>query len=248
MTFHNAEVVESACKGAVFVVTGPTSGLGFAMYEVLRSHHASVIAVGRNIERLARAGEQAADEAIAAIEADFQSPDRKRWLEQVHDALVHALNETSQKTLVFVNNAGSIEPLGAAIELDFDAVELAMRINFVSPLALAAMMAQLAAERGRRLRIVNITTGAARRPIGGWLPYCASKAACQIALDVLAVENPDVELRHIDPGIIDTEMQARIRDKGRVTAFGLPPSDATQLRSPLDAAFDVLVRALGDIQ
>jgi DNA-binding transcriptional regulator YiaG len=66
-----------------------------------------------------------------------------------------------------------------------------------------------------------------------------------MALDVLAIENTDVELLHIDPGVIDTGMQELIRKRDLMTRQSAPPADLSQLRTPAAVAQDVLARAMG---
>ncbi len=65
-------------------------------------------------------------------------------------------------------------------------------------------------------RIVTISSGAATRPIAGWSLYCAGKAGLDHFARVMADEQADcprpVQLINVSPGVIDTDMQAAIRD------------------------------------
>ncbi|MEP6613265.1 MAG: SDR family NAD(P)-dependent oxidoreductase, partial [Mucilaginibacter sp.] len=66
-----------------------------------------------------------------------------------------------------------------------------------------------------KVSIVNITTGAATKPVAYWSLYGASKAYLQMFLKVLSeenIENSNLTVYNIDPGTIDTEMQSTIRD------------------------------------
>jgi benzil reductase ((S)-benzoin forming) len=239
--------LEAALRGAVFVLTGPTSGLGLALYDLLNGAGVPLIAIGRKVERLAHNQDviDADKHKIALIEADFASINSADWLDESRVKAARMLEAHPEKTFVFLNNAGTIAPLCAAVDIETGALNGAMQINFVAPLTLATTMLKISAENGRHLRIVNITTGAARRPIAGWLAYCAGKAACRMALDVLAIENTDVELLHIDPGVIDTGMQELIRKRDLMTRQSVPPADLSQLRTPAAVAQDVLARAMG---
>lgn len=115
------------------------------------------------------------------------------------------------KVVVFINNAGTIEPIGKAIDMPTFNIENALRVNCLGPLSLAKHLAVETREIGARLFILNVSSGAARRPIKGWMAYCVSKAAAVMAFDVLAAENGHVEVLHFDPGVMDTDMQSHIR-------------------------------------
>ncbi len=114
-----------------------------------------------------------------------------------------------------INNAGTVDPIGSLAGLDVAAADTALRVNVLAPMIFTSRL--LAAMRGRdgELRIMNVSSGAARRPIPGWSVYCTSKAA----LDMMSLctqaeaDHAGIRLRvtAIAPGIIDTAMQAKIR-------------------------------------
>lgn len=221
---------------SLVVLTGATSGLGLAMLRMLCERRVPVVAVGRNVIRVAQPG-------VTLAEADLAAASTADWIGRFSEAINDVLNVHPKRSLVLISNAGTIAPIGPAASLDDDRLVEAMQINFAAPLAMAKVVTDLASRGQRQLRIVNITTGAAVRPIAGWLAYCASKAACKMALDVLALENPSVELVHVDPGVVDTPMQAYIRDQAAVHT-DLAPGRIFPLKSPDVAAREVLARAL----
>ena len=63
--------------------------------------------------------------------------------------------------------------------------------------------------------IVNVSSGAALKGYAGWSLYCASKAGMEGFIRALAAEERHQEhpflAISVDPGVIDTEMQASIR-------------------------------------
>ena len=115
------------------------------------------------------------------------------------------------KAVVFINNAGTIEPIGKAEDILASDLERALRVNCTGPLTLAQQLVIKTREVGARLFILNVSSGAARHPIKGWMAYCVSKAAAVMALEVLAMENVHVTVQHFDPGVMDTDMQKHIR-------------------------------------
>lgn len=120
------------------------------------------------------------------------------------------LNHQSSQ-VVFINNAGVIEPISKVLDMPLNQIDISMNVNFKSPLGLAKYLACQTKKIGIEFLIINITTGATTKPTQGWLAYCASKAAVKIALDVLEIENNHVKVIHFDPGVMDTDMQAIIR-------------------------------------
>jgi NAD(P)-dependent dehydrogenase (short-subunit alcohol dehydrogenase family) len=67
--------------------------------------------------------------------------------------------------------------------------------------------------------VVFISSGAAARPIRHWAAYCAAKAGGEMFFRVLAEERPDLSVVSVNPGRMDTAMQAVLRrssfpDKG----------------------------------
>ena len=64
-------------------------------------------------------------------------------------------------------------------------------------------------------RVINISSGAGRRPIFGWSAYCASKAALDMASRAAALEartrEQAVHVVSLAPGVIDTPMQGIVR-------------------------------------
>ena len=94
--------------------------------------------------------------------------------------------------------------------------------------------------------IMNISSGAARRPIGSWSLYCAAKASMAMLCEVIDIEQkhyfPDnpVKIFSVSPGIVDTKAQVNIRkanpedfsDLGMFIDF----KEKNQLADPKDVA------------
>ncbi len=114
-------------------------------------------------------------------------------------------------TLVLINNAGWIGPMLPLGEQSDEAIDAALGVNLVAPTILMNRFLKETKDfEGRRV-IVNITSGAATKPIASWNTYCAAKAAIDMLSRVVQLEQPDVEVYAIAPGVVDTAMQAEIR-------------------------------------
>jgi len=97
-------------------------------------------------------------------------------------------------------------------------------------------------------RIINISSGLARRPMFGSGCYCASKAGLDMASRAVLLEcetrGMAVEVSSLAPGVIDTPMQVTIRsaapeDLAEVEKFRAMKADGI-LRPAGDVAADIL--------
>ncbi|MGD9237614.1 MAG: SDR family NAD(P)-dependent oxidoreductase, partial [Desulfobacterales bacterium] len=111
-----------------------------------------------------------------------------------------------------VNNAGMVEPLAPVSGSDVDRWQYNIGVNLLGPFYLIrAAIAELRRQSGR---IVNVSSGAATTPIENASAYCAAKAALNHFSRVLAAEEPRVTVVAVRPGVVDTQMQDTIRQKG----------------------------------
>jgi len=115
---------------------------------------------------------------------------------------------------VVVNNAGQIDPIGHLGETDPAAWAQAIAVNLVGSYNVihAAVPALLQAQG----TVVNISTGAAHAPREGWSAYCSAKAGLAMLTRCVAHEynGRGVAAYGLQPGLVDTEMQMRIRGSG----------------------------------
>ena len=190
------------------IVTGASRGLGAAVARIAGKMGANVVLVGRTVERMeeeARAIQAARGSAFAlsgdvSREADCQAV-IERTLERL--GAVDAL----------VNNAGVVEPIAPLAEADVKAWEQNWAVNVLGPLMLTRLALPSLRERGGR--VINISSGAAENVVGGWGAYSTAKAALNHFTHILASEEPAITAIALLPGIVDTEMQATIREKGK---------------------------------
>jgi len=192
-------------SGKVALVTGARTGLGAAIAEALAAAGATVVASGRRqgdcttvVERIEAAGGRARDFAIDV--ADLSGlPVR-----------IEALAGQAGRLDIIINNAGVIEPMAPVGAIDPVAFDNALRTNVSGPAAIVGVAWPHLAGGGR---IVNILSGAAISPLVGWAAYCASKAALLMFTRVADLEGAPRNIRCIGfaPGLVDTDMQARIR-------------------------------------
>jgi len=187
----------------LYVVTGATKGLGAELAK-------QVAADADN--RLVTLGRSRTD--ATNIEVDLADA---AALGRACDELERRIAGQAFGRAVLINNAGVISPVGPLEKVDAAELERNLAVNFTAPILLMRRFLQATAGVALR-RIVNISSGAARRPIFGWSAYCAAKAGLDMASRAVALEATTrglaVEVASLAPGVIDTPMQATVRGAG----------------------------------
>jgi NAD(P)-dependent dehydrogenase (short-subunit alcohol dehydrogenase family) len=192
----------------VALVTGASRGIGAAA--------ALALAQRGFLPVLAVRDPAAASDAVAAIEAEGLGALRVRC-DVADDASVRAAVAECLRLAgrldALVNNAGQIDPIGRLGDTDPAAWSAAVSVNLVGPYRMAHA-ALPALSHSDAACIVNVSTGAAHAPREGWSAYCSAKAGLAMLTRCLADEYPQVATYGLQPGVVDTEMQVRIRASG----------------------------------
>jgi NAD(P)-dependent dehydrogenase (short-subunit alcohol dehydrogenase family) len=202
------------------IVTGASRGLGAATARWLGKVGGAVSLVARSsaeLDQVAADVNRAGGQAIITV-ADVADPAACAL------AVERTLNVFGRIDAL-VNNAGMVEPLGNAAEVDPIHWKRCIEVNLLGPVHMSrAAVSELRVRSGR---IVNVSSGAAATPIQGASAYCASKAALNHFTRVLAMEEHSIVAVAVRPGVVDTAMQAVLREKG---PGALPPEQAAYYR------------------
>lgn len=189
----------------LYIVTGASSGLGKALTKIALQEGHQVIAIARS--------PVAKQDRLDVIQQDLKdvckiSAPLKVALQK------HDLNKFG--SICLINNAGVVEPVGHAQDLDDDSIIGNIEVNLTAPMVLtSAFLEATKAFNGWRT-IVNISSGVAVNPIASWSAYSAAKGGLRIYSHALAKEfKSQVKTRVLSfsPGIMDTKMQGVIRNQ-----------------------------------
>lgn len=190
------------------IVTGHTRGLGAALAEYLLSLDIPVLALSRSRNPALAARHAGRLEEVELDLADLAG--LETWL--AGDGLRRFF--AGAHTVLLVNNAGMLQPVGPIEGQDAGAIARAVSVNVAAPLMLASALAAASSEAQDR-RIVHVSSGAARNAYPGWSIYCATKAALDHHARAVALDpNRALRICSVAPGVIDTDMQAEIRATG----------------------------------
>jgi len=194
----------------VVVVTGAGRGIGKATAIAMARRGWRVALVSRSRAELESVGETIGGrggEAICHVgDVSDLGAVREMWA---------GICEKWETPDCLVNNAAVVEPVGAAFESDPLAWARLMEINltgafFCAHTALKDMVEQ------RRGSLLNIVSGMGLRVFPHFSAYSVSKAGLIHLTRVLAEEvRPyGVTVNALDPGLVDTDMQAGLRNLG----------------------------------
>jgi NAD(P)-dependent dehydrogenase (short-subunit alcohol dehydrogenase family) len=229
--------VSNELNGKVALVTGASRGLGEGAARALAAAGAAVMLVARDgaaASSVAReiTGNGARAEALSCDVSDFAA------VEKVAAETKARLGGID----ILINNAGVIEPIAEIATSDPAAWARNISINLVGAYhVVRAVLPGMLAQGGGS--IVNISSGAAYRPLEGWSAYCAGKAGLAMFTKAIELETAGKGIRvfGFSPGTIDTDMQVKIRASGMNMISRIPRGDL----SPVEHAVRGLLHLCG---
>jgi benzil reductase ((S)-benzoin forming) len=191
-----------------YYITGTSRGIGKALAELLLSDPANVV-IGMSRQR------------------SIEHPNYRHFFLDLTD--VQAISDfrfelhANASKIYLVNNAGAIgfiKPIG---KLSSETIIKNYTLNLIAPSVLTNAFIECYNTVDCEKVILNISSGAGKRPIDGWAVYCASKAGVDMFSRVVD-EEQKVRASHpqdnihkgfrilsIAPGVVDTDMQEHIR-------------------------------------
>ncbi len=187
-------------SGRTAVITGASRGLGAALAQDFAARGMRLALCSRTdpalppsddvlAERVDVRDEKAVDEFALRVEERFGAID------------------------LWINNAGVLEPVKPLRDLDVDEFRDHIDINLTGLFLCTRAYVQHLHRRGGEGVLINISSGAAWHGYAGWTAYCAGKSAVDRLTECVQLEEEANGLRAyaVAPGVIDTDMQARIR-------------------------------------
>lgn len=221
----------AALSGEVAIVTGASRGIGEAAALALGEAGASVVLAARsaqqletNVQKIVAAGGKAC--ALACDVSDYAACQR----------LVRETVARFGAPDILVNNAGVIEPIGMVGTADPEAWARSIQINLIGAYyAIRAVLPGML-ERGQG-DIINVSSGAALRPLEGWSAYCSGKAGLAMLTRAIDLEHSAAGIRvfGFQPGTTDTDMQVTIRASGINMISQIPREKLTPVALPAKA-------------
>ena len=221
----------AALSGKVAIVTGASRGIGAAAAEALAAAGAAVMLTARD----GKLAGKVADGIIAAGgTAAVQACDVAEYT--AVEALAAATTQRFGRPDILINNAGIIEPIATIAQSDPAVWASNIQINLVGAFnAVRAVLPGMKAAGGGT--IVNVSSGAALRPLEGWSAYCSGKAGMAMLTQAIKLEEATNGIRvfGFQPGTTDTDMQVLIRASGMNIISQIPRANLTPVAHPARA-------------
>jgi benzil reductase ((S)-benzoin forming) len=193
------------------LVTGTSSGIGAAIADILLKEGWTVVGMSRTPADFDNPRYQHVQVDLGKLELLTEIADNK---------LKPIVEDGRWQRTGLVNNAGAVGALRPMEKTDPLQLARVLAVNTVAPVFLMGFVVRVAPP-ATPLRIVNVSTGAAVRPLPGLADYGSSKAALRMAGMTLAAElksddrpggaRANVAILSYEPGIVDTAMQEEVR-------------------------------------
>lgn len=179
------------------LITGGGSGIGYETAKLLSQQGNKIIIVGRNADKIKKAGEELNVIAIAAditIEADV-------------DSLIERVSKEFPELSVLINNAAVAYIYRVAEDLDsFEKARHEMLVNYLSPIRLTERLLPILKNQVEAA-VVNVTSNVVYVPLAILPSYSATKAALHSYTVALrrALRDTAVKVFELQPSLVNTD-------------------------------------------
>lgn len=223
----------------VFIVTGAGGGIGGELVRSLLKRGARVAAVDLR------------HESLEAMKAENEALAYNLSLHALDITDRNAVQELPEKVIAahgsydaLINCAGIIQPFVRVNDLDFDAIERVMNVNFYGTLTMLKTFLPGLLERPEAY-VVNVSSMGGFLPVPGQSVYGASKAAVKLLTEGLYAEllNTPVHVSVVFPGATKTN----ITQNSHVTGPTVDGADTKKLETsmlPASAAAEIIVNGI----
>jgi NADP-dependent 3-hydroxy acid dehydrogenase YdfG len=179
------------------IVTGASKGVGLATVKLLSENGYKVIAVSRNLSKVA----ELVSDNVEVYSLDITSSEEiKKFYEQYKDITLDLL----------VNNAGGGANPTHIINETMDNFRRAYDINVSGPMYLSQLFVP-AMKRSDSATIIFITSLCGKTPFRGGGNYSNAKRGEMALVDTMRMEFPayGIKVTEICPGTIDTQVEKK---------------------------------------
>ncbi len=229
--------------GKVIIVTGASRGIGAAASAALAAAGATVVLTARPSQTLTDVATAIARTGATISVRPCDVSDYAQFA-SVADEMADKYGRIDG----LINNAGVIEPIASIAESDPAAWARNVGINLTGAYHAIRAVLPLMLEDGGGT-IVNISSGAAIRPLEGWSAYCSAKAGLHMLTRAVALETGGKGIRvfGFQPSPTDTDMQVSIRASGLNPVSQIPREKLTPVALPAQAIVYLCTPAANDL-
>ena len=230
----------------IVILTGASRGLGAAFAMALCEPGTTLVTLARHTNPALAAHAASRGTTLQQHQVDLSDPHVSVLaVEQIFASLPRGAAHYR-----LINNAGTVDPISSAVKLDPIDIVKALNLNVGVLMLLTSRFLEATAGLAADRRILNISSGAGRKPVAGWSVYCATKAAVDMFSRTVKLEQTDSGLRiaSLAPGVIDTAMQGQIRNSDSDDFPALENFQSLHASGQLAAPADVAGRILAYLE
>ncbi|MBA3899508.1 MAG: (S)-benzoin forming benzil reductase [Bacteroidetes bacterium] len=190
----------------VAIITGGSAGIGKALVKLYASKGFAVYSISRSEnEGLKLPG-------IEQVKFDLSD---SLGIEAMFNEIWNKIDVPGLSAITLINNAGTLGTISRIENIEPETIQNAIALNFTAPMIMSSLFIKKTAGLEISKKIVNISSGAASNPYYGWTTYCTTKAALDMMVKTIGVEQQTqdygVKIISVYPGVVETAMQDQIR-------------------------------------
>jgi uncharacterized oxidoreductase len=192
------------------LITGGTSGIGYALVKKLSKINKSIIVIARNPIHLEKIKHE-----IPNVYTYKCSLEKKIELQKTFSEIIANHPDIS----VVINNAGIQEtPTFLDRDFNFDTIEKEISVNLIAPIRICSLMLNPLLNLKAPAAIVNITSGLGFYPKKNSAVYCATKAGLRNFTQSFRYQLEETPIKVFEAimPMVDTPM-TRGRGKGKIS-------------------------------
>jgi len=196
-----------------FIITGTSRGLGEALVNDLVDTENAVFCISRSKNESLIEKAKVQNTELFYYEYDLSD---NEGIQALMKDIFSKIDKDKASAVYLINNAGTVTPIKTIANCKSDEIIRSINVNLTAPILLSSEFVKNTNELAVEKRIINISSGAGKKPYHGWSCYCSGKAGLDLFTKSVAVEEAakdhPVELMAFAPGIMDTGMQQEIRE------------------------------------
>ncbi|HLQ73252.1 MAG TPA: (S)-benzoin forming benzil reductase [Bacillota bacterium] len=222
------------------IITGTSKGLGEELANQLLDKGYHVLGIARSSSE-----SLAGNDAYTHLSCDIGNLEA---LEQTIEQVKQSIEEKQLNSVLLINNAGIVNPINQASEVESDALVKNVQVNTIAPMVTTNKLLNYCSKNDIKLVCGTVTSGAAERPFFGWSVYCSAKASVNMYTETVALEQEELGKPHkfiaFSPGVMDTNMQEVIRSSSESEFKDIADFKALKSENRLAQASDVATQLL----
>lgn len=192
-----------------FIITGTSKGIGEQLAALL-------LDLGHRVYGIARGASERLQSYGDYVHRTLDLNDITA-IESLIEGIVNEVNINNSKIFCLINNAAMLEPLKPIDRCTATEIQQHLQISLAAPMALTSSFIRHTRDMDIRRKIINITSGSGTYPAPGMSAYCTAKAGINMFTQCVGAEQANharpVEIIAVDPGMVETGLQAAARGK-----------------------------------